>query len=148
MVICGLREIGYDLPALLEAFLRLVLRMMNPVRLGVVGSCLGDHVTRTELASIAEDFFQISDALPSLRLVGMDNVRIAGDAADRQILVAERVPDFLRLFLGDLPSGKVDVLEVQVKLHRVEVEIPNFLRGLLETIGEIAGKNSCLHHGR
>ena len=148
MVVGGLREVGDDLAALLEAFLGLVLRVRDPVGLGVVGAGLGDDVGRAEVPGVADDLLEVADALRALRLVGVDDVRVARDAADRQVVVAEGVADLLRLRLGDLARTEVDVLEVQVELHGVEVERADLLRGLLEAVGEIAGEDACLHHGR
>src|SRR5690606_22397888 len=81
------------------------------------------------------------------RLVGVDDVGVARDAADRQVVVAEGVPHLLRLVLGDLSGGEVDVLEVEVELHRIEAERLDLLRGLLEPVWEVAGENADLHHG-
>ncbi len=147
VVIGGLGEVGDDLAALLEALLGLVLGVRHPVELGVVGAGLRDHVARAEVAGVADDLLEVADALLALRLVGVDDVGVAGDAADRQVVVAEGVAHLLGLVLGDLAGGQVDVLEVEVELHRVEAEGLDLLGGLVEAVGKVAGENADLHHG-
>jgi hypothetical protein len=61
MVIGSLGEVGDDLAALLEAFLRLVLRVVNPVGLGVEGSRLGDDIGRAEMPRVADDLLEVAD---------------------------------------------------------------------------------------
>ncbi len=147
VVIGMLGDIRDDLAALLEALFRLVLRMMHPVGLGVEGAGFRNDIGRAEMAGVADDFLEVADATLALGLVGVDDVRVAGNAGDRQVVIAEGLADSHALVLGDLAGRKVDVLEVHVELHGVEVECPDLLRRLFQRIGEIAGENTCLHHG-
>ena len=98
------------------------------------------------MARVADDLLEVADALLALRLVRMDDVRVARHAADRKIVVAEGVAHLLRLVVGDLARRQIDILEMQVELHRVETEAADLLRRLFEAVREIARENACLHH--
>ncbi|ESY42295.1 hypothetical protein X746_24615 [Mesorhizobium sp. LNJC380A00] len=146
VVVSRLGKVRDHLAAFLEAFLGLVPGVMHPVGFGVVCACLRDHVGRAEGARIADDFLEIADALVALGFVGMNDVGVARDAADRQIVVAKRVAHCPRLVPGDLPGREIDIPEMHVELHRVEAECTDAAGGLGELIGEIAGEYTCLHH--
>ncbi len=146
VVIGMLGKIGDDLAALLEALFRLVLRVMHPVGFRVVGAGFRDDIGRAEMTRVTDDFLEIADAAVALGLIGVDDVRVAGDAGDRQVMIAEGLADPDALVLGDLAGRKVNILEVHVELHSVEVERADFLCRLFQRIGEIAGENTCLHH--
>ncbi len=106
VVIGGLGEVGDHLPALLETLFGLVLLVVDPVGFGVVGAGLGDDVGRAEMAGVADDLLEVADAPVALRLVRVDDVGVAGNAADRQVMVAEGVADLLSLVLGDLARAE------------------------------------------
>jgi hypothetical protein len=77
----------------------------------------------------------------------MNDIGVARDAADRQVVGTKCIADFLGLVLGDLAGRQVDILEVQVELYGVEAVAANFLRRLFEPVGEVPRKNPGLHHG-
>ncbi len=75
---------------------------------------------------MADDLFEIADATLTLCLVWMNNVRVAGNARDRQIVIAESLTNFDALILGDLTRTEVDVFEVHIQLDCIEIQRPDF----------------------
>ena len=146
VVVGFLGQFGDHLAAGLEAFLGLVLRIAHPVGFGVVGAGLRNHVGRAEIAGVADDLLQPLDIGLALLEVGMDDVGVAGNGADRQVVRPERVAHLLGLLLVDLAGAKVDILEMQVELHRVEAVAPDLPGRLFEPVGEIGRENARLHH--
>ena len=146
VIIGRLGEIGDHLAAFLEPFFGLVLLVMHPVRFRIVGARFRDHVAGAETTGVADDLLEIADPLLALGLIGVNDVGVAGDAADGQIVPAKRVAHFFRLVRRDLAGGEVDVLEMKIELNGVEIERADFLRRLFQAVGKIPGEYACLHH--
>ena len=83
-----------------------------------------------------------------MRGVGVNEVGVAGYAADRQIVRAERVANPSGLVDAELPPAEIEVVEVEVELHGVEAVTANDPGGFFKPVWKIAGENACLHHGR
>ena len=147
VVVGDLRQLADHLAAVGEAFLGLVLRVMHPVRIGVERAGLGDDVGRAEVPGVADDRLELVEPPLALGWVGMDDVGVAGNAADRQVVVAEGLAHALGLLDRDrFRRREVDVLEVQVELHGVEAQAPDLLRRLVQRVGEVAGEDPDLQH--
>jgi hypothetical protein len=147
MVVGDLRQFGNHLAAILEALLGLVLRMADPIGVGVEGAGFGNHVRRAEMARIANDRLQVIEPALALVRVRMDDVGIAGNRADRQVVVAERLPHCFRFFRRDgVRRREVDILESEVELHGVETERLDALRLLDQIIRKVTGEDSDLKH--
>jgi hypothetical protein len=146
VVVGLLRQLRDDLAAGLEPFLGPVLGVRHPFGFGVVGPRLGDDVGGAELPGVADDLLEPVDVLRPVAFVRVDDVGVARDGADRQVVVAEHVAHALGLVGRDVAVAQVDVLEVQVELDGVEPVAPDALGGLFQPIWEIAGENPGLKH--
>ena len=147
VVVGLLGELRDHLAAGLEPFLGLCSWVAHPLGFSVVGAGLRDDVGRAESAGVADDLLQPIHIGLTMAQVRVDDIGVAGDAGDRQVLGPEGVANGLGLVLGDLPGAEIDVLEVQVELHGVEAVAADPLGGLGEAVGEVAGENARLHHG-
>jgi hypothetical protein len=83
----------------LVAFFSLVLVVVDPVTFGVERTGLADHIRRAELAGERDNLLE-SFQIGALRVgIGMYQIGVAGDAADREIGLAE--------CLADLSGGRL-----------------------------------------
>ncbi len=57
----------------------------------------------------------------------MNDVRITGNARNRQIVIAKCLADFNALVLCDLPRAQINIFEMHVQLDRIEVKCTDFL---------------------
>src|SRR5215218_8583263 len=86
------------------------------------------------------------DSPCALGRIRMDDVGVAGNAADRQIVIAKCIADENALVPADLTGRQIDILEVHVELHGIELQRTNPSGGLLDPVWKISGKNADLQH--
>ncbi len=70
VIVSKLRQISDDLAAFFKTFFGLVLRVMNPVGLGIVSTGFRNHIRRAEILCMADNLFEIAHATLALCLVG------------------------------------------------------------------------------
>jgi hypothetical protein len=147
MVIGGLGEFRDDLAAVLEPFLRLVLRVADPVRCGIEGAGLRDDIGRAETPCMTDDGAEVVQALLPLSRIGMDDIGVAGNRADWQVVVAEGLPHALGLLRRDrIRRREIDVLEGEIELNRVESDRLDPLRLFFQCVGEVSVEDANLKH--
>ncbi len=146
VVIGGAGQLGDHRAALLVAFLGLVLRVVHPVAVGGEGAGLADDIGAAQVAGVADQRPQMLQLGLSRRRVGVDDVGVAADGADRQVVVAEGLADGPAFLARDRAGGQVHVLEGEVELDGVEPQRADLLRRLRQRIGEVSGEDADLDH--
>ncbi len=142
-----LREILDDIDGLLEDGGVCVLVVPDPVALGVEGAGLARDIRAAEVARVAQHHLEKVDVCLAFDGVGMDDVRVAGHGDDGQIRVSKRVPNPMRLLLGERFLRCVEVLKGDVELNAVEIARLDAADDFVQSKGVVSGEDTDADHG-
>src|ERR1700722_17408643 len=101
MIVGDLHEVANYVDAILETLFGLVLGMMHPVAFGRERSGLGDHIGAAEIARVTNDRLEVIEPAFALVFVGVADIGIPGNAADRQMMLAKGVANLAAFVLRD-----------------------------------------------
>jgi hypothetical protein len=130
VVIGFLRQFRDDRAASLKAFL------------GVIRPGFRDHIRRPQGPRVADAVFQTVHIRLAVRHIGVNDVGIAQDTTDRQIMRAKRIAHFFAVRRRQIAVAQINVIEMRVQLHGVKAVAADFLSDSSKPYGKYPEKYS------